>query len=83
MNERPTLSRSERLRRQLHTVIFEADTPAGRAFDVALMIAIVISLLVVILESVRSLGERYADWFHGIEWALTILFTIEYLLRLY
>lgn len=71
------------MRRRLHTIIFEADTPAGRAFDVSLLVAIVISLLVVILESIPSLDQRYGTWFYAAEWVLTVLFTIEYLLRLY
>ena len=67
---------------KLHTVIFEADTRAGRAFDVALLIAIVISVLAVCLESVESIRERHGGLLNGIEWTVTILFTVEYVLRL-
>ncbi len=83
MSKKKTLTSLERLRRRLHTIIFEVDTPEGRAFDVGLLVAIVISLIVVILESVPSLDQRYGMWFFRVEWVLTILFTIEYLLRLY
>ncbi len=83
MDKKEVSTRGERLRRRLHTVIFEADTPAGRAFDLALLAAIVVSLLVVILESIPSLGEQYSYWFHVVEWFLTLLFTLEYVLRLY
>lgn len=83
MNKSSTPTARERLRRRLHTIIFEADTPAGRAFDVGLLVAIIISLTVVILESVPSLDQRYGEWFHVVEWVLTVLFTLEYLLRLY
>ncbi len=71
------------LRRKLHTIIFEADTPAGKAFDVALLIAIVASVVVVSLESVTAIRERYGDLLSRIEWGLTIAFTAEYVLRLY
>jgi len=74
---------SDRLRRRLHTIIFEADTPTGRLFDLILLGAILLSVAVVILESVEELGQRYGYWFHIVEWILTILFTIEYAFRLY
>lgn len=69
-------------RRRLHEVIFEADTPAGKAFDVMLLLAIALSVLAVMLESV---DEIRADWGRElviIEWVFTIAFTIEYVLRL-
>ncbi len=71
------------IRNRLHEIIFEADTPAGKAFDVALLIAITVSVLVVILESVESINESHQQLFITLEWSFTILFTIEYLLRLY
>lgn len=70
-------------RQKMHTVIFEADTPTGKVFDVALLIAIIASIVVVCLESVEPLREDHGTLFRTIEWALTIAFTIEYLLRLY
>lgn len=69
-------------RRDWFTVIFEADTPAGRRFDIALLIAVVLSVLVVTLESVPSLSNRHARLFFTLEWAFTILFTAEYVARL-
>jgi len=67
---------------KLHTVIYEADTPAGRKFDIWLLYAILISVAVVILESVPSISDNYADELHVIEWFFTILFTVEYILRI-
>jgi voltage-gated potassium channel len=69
-------------RRRLHEIIFEAETPAGRGFDVALLVAIVLSVLAVVLESVRAIREAYGSWLLAVEWSLTVLFTIEYALRL-
>lgn len=63
-------------------IIFESDTPAGRRFDVALLIAILASLVVIMLESVPELQSSYKVWFVSLEWAFTILFSIEYVLRL-
>ena len=71
------------LKEKLHEIIFEADTPEGKAFDVALLVSIVASVLVVILESVKSYQERFGELFYILEWAFTIFFTIEYILRLY
>lgn len=70
-------------REHIHEIIFEADTPSGKAFDVALLIAIVGSIIVVMLESIESLQIKYEFWFHVLEWIFTIFFTIEYILRLY
>lgn len=69
-------------RRRLHEVIFEADTRAGRAFDVALLATIVVSVVVVVLESVRGLRSAHGPAFLAIEWLITGLFTAEYVLRL-
>lgn len=69
-------------RQQLHTVIFEADTPTGRAFDLVLLASIIVSVLVVLLDSVAIINQRYGPLFIVLEWGFTILFTIEYLLRL-
>jgi voltage-gated potassium channel len=69
-------------RKALYETIFEAETRAGKTFDVLLLVAIVLSVLVVILESVSSLDAGYAAEFDAIEWVFTILFTIEYALRI-
>ena len=69
-------------RAQLHTVIFEADTPAGKRFDVALLWAIVLSVLVVLVESVAGVRATYGWELRIVELAFTGLFTVEYILRL-
>ena len=66
----------------LHQVIFEADTPAGKAFDVALIGVILLSILAVMLETVAAISSTHGVWLRGAEWAITGLFTIEYGLRL-
>ncbi|THH40471.1 ion transporter [Neolewinella litorea] len=71
------------LRHRIHEIIFEADTPAGKFFDVALLALICLSILVVMLESVSEFNENYGTLFFYIEWFLTIVFTIEYGLRLW
>ncbi len=69
-------------RRRLHEIIFEADTPGGKTFDVGLFLLIGISLLVVILESVAAIRSEFGDQLLQMEWIITILFSIEYVLRL-
>lgn len=69
-------------RNRLHEIIFEADTVAGKTFDVLLLWMILISVVVVILESVQSFRADYGKWLSGLEWGLTIVFTLEYFLRL-
>jgi voltage-gated potassium channel len=70
-------------RRRCHRIIFKTDTPAGRAFDIVLVWAILISVAVVVLESVAGFRERAGSLFDAIEWTFTILFSIEYGLRLF
>lgn len=69
-------------RYKLHQVIFEANTRAGKAFDIALLILILASIFIVMLDSVRSIHARFGETFLVLEWVFTILFTIEYILRL-
>lgn len=71
------------LRARLHEIVFESDTPAGRAFDVSLIVAIVISVVAVMLDSVASIHADYGVLLRIVEWVFTIVFTIEYALRLY
>lgn len=71
------------LRDRLHEIIFEADTPEGRRFDIAVFSAIGLSVIIVMLETVPYLHNRYGAFLYGVEWMLTIFFTIEYILRLY
>ena len=72
-----------KLKNQLHEIIFEADTPAGKLFDVVLLISILASVAVVLMESVPTLNEKYGTLFYTLEWIFTIIFTIEYGLRIY
>jgi len=69
-------------REPLRVIIFEADTPTGKAFDVVLLWSIVASVLVVMLESVPTLRAHYSTVLRTFEWIFTLLFTVEYLLRL-
>jgi len=69
-------------RMRVHEIIFEADTPAGKAFDIALIVAIILSIAVVIIETVGSVHDRTGGLLVTLEWIFTILFTIEYVLRL-
>ncbi|HEV7347973.1 ion transporter [Telluribacter sp.] len=71
------------IRDRLYIIIFESDTPAGKAFDVVLIISIVISVLVVMLESIPALRARYQLEFYAIDWFFTLVFTLEYLLRIW
>ena len=68
---------------QLHEIIFEADTPVGKLFDVLLIWTIVISVLAVMLDSVTTIRNQYGSMLYLLEWLFTIMFTIEYLLRLF
>ena len=70
------------LRARLHEVIFEADTRAGRWFDLALIWGILISVAAVMLDSVRGIREIHGPWLTRVEWFFTIAFTLEYVLRL-
>ncbi|HMB16555.1 MAG TPA: ion transporter [Pelovirga sp.] len=69
-------------RQRYFNVIFGYDTKAGRAFDIALVLAILVSVTIVICDSVTLLHLRYREIFRAAEWAFTLLFTLEYLLRL-
>ena len=72
----------KRLQHRLHTIIYEADTQAGRLFDVLLLITILLSVFFVSLESIESVSNVYSEYLNTAEWIVTILFTIEYLLRI-
>ena len=68
--------------RAWHEVIFEAETPAGKWFDVALLLAIVLSIVAVMLESVDWIQEDWGSHLSAIEWGITLLFSLEFLARL-
>ncbi len=69
-------------RARLHEIIFEADTPAGKAFDIILIVSIVLSVVVVMIESVGHIEQHHGNLLRAVEWFFTILFTVEYILRL-
>ena len=69
-------------RERLFTVVFEADTPAGKAFDIVLLALIAASVFVVMTESIPSVQSRFGRGLKVAEWCITALFTVEYLLRL-
>ena len=69
------------LREKLYVIIFEADTPAGKTFDVVLLLIILASIFLVMLESVASINLQYRETLHILEWVITVFFSIEYGLR--
>jgi voltage-gated potassium channel len=75
-------SKTKDWRNKVHEIIFEADTPTGKVFDILLMSCILASVLVVMLDSVASYNERYGVLFLQLEWLFTGIFTVEYILRM-
>lgn len=69
-------------RQQLYEIIFEADTRPGKIFDLVLLVVIVLSVILVMLESVPSIRNNYAEILRFSEWIITIIFTLEYILRI-
>jgi len=67
---------------KLHEIIFGANTKSGKLFDVVLFYVIIASILLVMLESVKELDNRFHTLFKVLEWVITILFTIEYITRI-
>lgn len=67
---------------KLHEIIYEADTKAGKLFDVVLLWLIICSIILVMLESVKELDAKYHTFFDVSEWIITILFTLEYIARI-
>ena len=74
---------TRRLRENLGNIIFETDTPAAKLFDVVVLWAILLSVALVMLESVLSLRAQYGGVLRALEWGFTVLFTVEYFLRIY
>ncbi len=68
---------------KIHEIIYEAETFAGKTFDIILLICIIASIVVVMLESVDSFNDQHHGALLAFEWGFTIIFTIEYILRLY
>ncbi len=67
---------------KLHEIIYEADTPAGKLFDILLLVAIIASIVLVMLESVSGIDKEYHNFLNISEWIITILFSIEYIARI-
>ena len=67
---------------RIYKIIYHSDTPAGKLFDVVLLVVIIASILLVMLESVNSIDLKYHNLLNTAEWIITILFTIEYILRI-
>lgn len=70
-------------RERIYEIIFGAHTPAGLAFDISLLVVIILSIVVISLESVGEIQAKWADQLHFLKWFFTYLFTVEYFLRLY
>lgn len=70
------------LRERLYIIIFESDTPIGKWFDLVLIMSILLSVIAVMLDSVKSINQEYGAVLYAVEWLFTILFTVEYILRL-
>lgn len=70
-------------RSKVHEIIFESHTFWGKAFDVSLLMLIAISIVTLMLESVDSINQKYEQLFNALEWVLTLLFSLEYIFRLY
>lgn len=79
--DRPTADAAA-WKRRLYSIIFESDTPDGKAFDVALLFAIGLSVTVVMLESVKTIEATHGQLLRTLEWIFTALFTLEYIARL-
>ena len=75
-------SKHKSWRFKLHEILYEADTPAGRVFNIALLIVIIASIIFVMLESVQEIDRKYHDFLNAAEWVITILFSIEYIARI-
>jgi len=77
-----TRDSASRWRHRLHEVVFEADTSGGKAFDLMLIVCITLSIIVVMLDSIQAFHEQYGSLLYIVEWLFTLLFTVEYTLRL-
>lgn len=77
------LKEDKALKERVYRIIFKADTPAGKRFDIALLIVICFSILLIFAESVFRFEAIWGSTFYVLEWLITVLFTIEYAARLY
>lgn len=79
----PENHQGDSLKDRIWRIIFLSDTPAAKGFDVVLMWMIGVSVVIVMLESVDTIGEGHRRFFFAVEWVFTILFTIEYAVRIW
>ena len=70
-------------RKKLYEIIFEADTQGGKLFDICLIFLILVSIMLVALDSIATIHEKYSRLLQTSEWIITILFTLEYMTRIY
>lgn len=75
------INKQNNWKEKLHEIIYEADTPAGKLFDIILLLLIITSIILVMLESVTSFADQHLEFLDTAEWIITILFTIEYIAR--
>lgn len=73
---------SSAIKEKLFNMVFKADTPSGKAFDLILIAAIILSIFIVMIESVSSIWAQHNQLFKALEWAITILFSLEYIIRI-
>ncbi|MEM6775380.1 MAG: ion transporter, partial [Pseudomonadota bacterium] len=71
------------LQARLFSIVFGTDTPAGKWFDIVLIFAILISVMVIVLDSIAEVHAAFGETLQHIEWGFTLVFTIEYLLRIW
>ncbi len=74
--------RAQRIRHRLYNIIFEADTAAGKFFDILILVLITLSVIAAILESVHPIEARFGHLLRAAEWGFTLMFTVEYIARL-
>lgn len=82
MKKEKTYKTTNNWKKKLHDIIYEADTPEGKWFDIILIFTIIVSIILVMLESVESIDVKYHQVLNILEWIITGLFTIEYIARI-
>ena len=76
------INKQKKWKEKLHEIIYEADTRAGKLFDIILLLVIFLSIILVMLESIEDVGSQYSNILNISEWVITILFSIEYIARI-
>ncbi|UCD36525.1 MAG: ion transporter, partial [Nitrospiraceae bacterium] len=83
MNQEKQSTSLRKWRARLYVIIFQADTPEGKWFDIVLIVSIILSVIAVMIDSVSSIHRVHKEALYAVEWFFTVLFTIEYGLRLF